>query len=127
MSLLWKTLPFDALTIEIWSKVVQRLTHVQDGERHSCRYLEDPFSGESAIAKTIPKIINEVRGKEWKFAFQLPKTRMLQNCEPSIDWQVIAARLLSAFIFGDAEPIRQDDQHTSPIDFPFAGAERPKT
>jgi hypothetical protein len=59
VSLFVETLPFDELTFDIWLKIVQCLTHVRDEGFHIHRYFQYQFPIESAILKTIPKIINE--------------------------------------------------------------------
>jgi hypothetical protein len=70
VSLFVKTLPFDELTFDIWSKIVQRLTHVRDEKLHIRRYVQYQFPIESVILKTIPKIINEFHMDEWKLLYR---------------------------------------------------------
>jgi hypothetical protein len=64
LSVFVEKLPFDELTIDIWSKIIQRLYEVRQNDLQTRRYFEYPFPMKSAILATVPKILNEFYKKK---------------------------------------------------------------
>jgi hypothetical protein len=69
LSIFVEKLPFDKLTLDIWSKIIQRLCEVRQTDLHYRHYFEYGLPMKSAILTTFPKIINEFHNKKWDLLY----------------------------------------------------------
>jgi hypothetical protein len=111
-----ETLPFGELTVDIWSKIVQRLTNVRDEGLYIRRYFEYEFPVESMIVKTIPKIINEFQGNVWKLLYRgsadgFVNTNFHNKCDSQTNTLTIIFTT-DGFIFGGFTPVAWDSSNS---------------
>jgi hypothetical protein len=115
LSLFVDQLPFDELTVDIWSKVVDRLKGICKSDLRSRRH-----RFESSILQTIPDILSEFRWNQWKLLYLWTadgfSSSIFHSKGDGHPNTVTVIETTKDFIFGSFTPIAWDSTNSNKPD-----------
>jgi hypothetical protein len=120
----FERLPFDAVSYEIWLKVIDRLTGVADDNLRQRRFHKSlslpPLPFQSEILKSVPTILDEFRTMKWTLLYRgtsdgFSSSTFHTKCDgqPNTITIILTTK---GFIFGGFTPLTWDSSSTHKAD-----------